>query len=321
MRFLPSQAAENSASERYSEGGNKLFGYVLPYQADLKVWQWQAYRAYYCGLCMQLKERYGFLPRFVLNYDFVFLALLADGLSGEEPLISSSRCIANPIQRHPICQVSKGLAMAADALVLTAYYKIIDDVSDERAAKRMLSVAAQGLFHRAQEKAGRIFPELQTVLKTQTQCQANLEAKGCADPDEAADPTAQMTAALFSLAAAEPSQQAPLRHMGMLLGKVLYYLDAAEDFDSDGQSGSYNVFQNAKLSRENMIAQVTLLCRMCAGEAARRYGEISIESPVHKALIENILFLGLPQSISKAGQKRTRKPTTHLSSLNGKEIL
>ena len=75
MRFLPSQAAENSASERYSEGGTKLFGYVLPYQADLKVWQWQAYRAYYCGLCMQLKERYGFLPRFVLNYDFVFLVL------------------------------------------------------------------------------------------------------------------------------------------------------------------------------------------------------------------------------------------------------
>lgn len=298
-----------------------MFGYVLPYQADLKVWQWQAYRAYYCGLCMQLKERYGFLPRLVLNYDFVFLALLADGLSGEEPLIASSRCIANPIQRHPICQASKGLAMAADALVLTAYYKMVDDVSDEHAAKRAFSLAAKGLFHRVQEKAGHRFPELQNVLHTQTQCQAKLEAEGCADPDHAADPTAQMTAALFSLAAAEPSQQAPLRHMGILLGKILYYLDAAEDFESDGQNGAYNVFHNAKLSRGDMIAQVTLLCRMCAGEAARRFGELAIKSPVHKALIENILFLGLPQSISRAGEKRTRKPTTHLSSLNGKEIL
>ena len=120
----------------------------------------------------------------------------------------------------------------------------------------MLSVAcAKDFFTARRKKRAASFRELQTVLKTQTQCQANLEAKGCADPDEAADPTAQMTAALFSLAAAEPSQQAPLRHMGMLLGKVLYYLDAAEDFDSDGQSGSYNVFQNAKLSREDMIAQ------------------------------------------------------------------
>lgn len=283
------------------------------------MWQWQAYRAYYCGLCIRLKERYGFLPRLLLNYDFVFLALLADGLAGVEPPVSPHRCIANPIQKHPICESSNGLSMAADALVLTAYYKVVDDVTDERAAKRAVSLAAQGLFHRAQTKARQHLPDIQTVLHTQTERQAELEAQNCADPDLAADPTAQMTAALFELAAAEPIQSHFLSRMGMLLGKILYYLDAAEDFERDKQAGRYNVFHHMGLSYEAMTQQAKLLCRMCAGEAARCYQQLSIETEVHKALIENILFLGLPQSISQAGMKRTKKPSTNLSSVNGKE--
>ena len=55
-----------------------MFGYVLPLTAELKVREWHAYRAYYCGLCKELKREYGFLSRFLLNYDLVLPALLAD---------------------------------------------------------------------------------------------------------------------------------------------------------------------------------------------------------------------------------------------------
>ncbi len=210
--------------------------------------------------------------------------------------------------------------MAADALVLTAYYKVADDVSDEHAAKRAASFAIQGLLHRASAKARGHLPDIQAVLHEQTLRQAELEAQHCADPDFAADPTAQMTAALFRLAAAQPKQADVLARMGMLLGKILYYLDAAEDFEHDQKAGRYNVFHEMGLSREAMVEQVKLLCRMCAGEAARCYQQLSLTKEVHKALVENILFLGLPQSIAQAGTKRTKKPSTHLSSVNGKEI-
>lgn len=210
--------------------------------------------------------------------------------------------------------------MAADALVLTAYYKVVDDVSDEHAAKRAASFTIQGLLHRASAKARGHLPDIQAVLHEQTLRQAELEAQHCADPDFAADPTAQMTAALFRLAAAQPEQADVLARMGMLLGKILYYLDAAEDFEHDQKAGRYNVFHEMGLSREAMVEQVKLLCRMCAGEAARCYQQLSLTKEVHKALVENILFLGLPQSIAQAGTKRTKKPSTHLSSVNGKEI-
>ena len=149
--------------------------------------------------------------------------------------------------------------MAADALVLTAYYKVVDDVSDEHAAKRAASFAIQGLLHRASAKARGHLPDIQAVLHEQTLRQAELEAQHCADPDFAADPTAQMTAALFRLAAAQPEQADVLARMGMLLGKILYYLDAAEDFEHDQKAGRYNVFHEMGLSREAMVEQVKLL--------------------------------------------------------------
>ena len=60
-----------------------MFGYVTPEKPEMKVKEFESYRAMYCGLCKQLKADYGFLPRMLLNYDLVTVALLADGLSGE----------------------------------------------------------------------------------------------------------------------------------------------------------------------------------------------------------------------------------------------
>lgn len=109
-----------------------MFGYVLPLTAELKVREWHAYRAYYCGLCKELKREYGFLSRFLLNYDLVLPALLADGMAGTQARMCPERCMANPVEKRPMCQSTAGLALAADALVLTVYYKLADDLADER---------------------------------------------------------------------------------------------------------------------------------------------------------------------------------------------
>ena len=281
-----------------------MFGYVLPCQAELKVCQWQAYRAYYCGLCKQLKRSHGLASRFLLNYDLVFLALVADGLAAEEPPVCAERCIANPVQKRPVCGASGGLALAADALVLTAYYKMADDAHDERGAKRLAARALQAAFARARRKAAARFPAMDEVLAAQTQAQSALEERGCADADEAADPTARMTAALFCEAARTDAQRRVLERLGLFMGKILYYLDAAEDYDDDARSGAYNVFIRMGLDKPAAVERAQLLCRLCAGEAARCYNLLDIPGVTHKPILDNILFLGLPQSIRSAGQKR-----------------
>ena len=44
--------------------------------------------------------------------------------------------MANPVEKRPMCQSTAGLALAADALVLTVYYKLADDLTDERFFKQ-----------------------------------------------------------------------------------------------------------------------------------------------------------------------------------------
>ena len=41
----------------------------------------ERFRRMYCGLCHTLSRRYGQAARFILNYDFTYLAiLLSDGI-------------------------------------------------------------------------------------------------------------------------------------------------------------------------------------------------------------------------------------------------
>lgn len=63
-----------------------MFGYVLPSAQRLSGEDEARFRAAYCGLCRVLGERYGLAARFILNYDFTFLALLLWPAEGERPV-------------------------------------------------------------------------------------------------------------------------------------------------------------------------------------------------------------------------------------------
>ena len=62
-----------------------MFGYVRPSVRDLPEEELDRFRAMYCGLCHTLSRRYGQAARFILNYDFTYLAiLLSDGTAGAQ---------------------------------------------------------------------------------------------------------------------------------------------------------------------------------------------------------------------------------------------
>ena len=149
------------------KGRARVFGYVLPLTAELKVREWHAYRAYYCGLCKELKREYGFLSRFLLNYDLVLPALLADGMAGTQARMCPERCMANPVEKRSMCQSTAGLALAADALVLTVYYKLADDLADERFFKRLPALVLWPFLSRMRKKAAARRPALDETLREQ----------------------------------------------------------------------------------------------------------------------------------------------------------
>ena len=76
-----------------------MYGYVRPPLGILKEEETERFRRMYCGLCHTLGRRYGLASRFILNYDFTYLAiLLSDREEGER---DSGRCPMSPIRSKP----------------------------------------------------------------------------------------------------------------------------------------------------------------------------------------------------------------------------
>ena len=297
--FIPWRGGPLSAHFLW-KGARGVFGYVTPDKGEMKVREYECYRAVYCGLCMQLKADYGFVSRMLLNYDLVTVALLADGISGEKGAPCMKRCMASPLRRRCMHAGTGGLRLAAASLVLLSWYKLADDLEDEPLARCFASGALRLLLLRAHKKAAAAQPELDRLLAEQMACQQKLERAGCANPDEAAEPTGRMTAAILEKCAARTEDAHILGRMGLFLGKILYWLDAAEDFDKDREKGRYNVFLRMGLDRAAAIEQAALQCRLAAGEVARCYNLLRLE--LNRPILDNIIFLGLPAGIRRAGQ-------------------
>ncbi len=60
-----------------------MFGYVRPLKGDLRVREYESFKAVFCGLCHSLSKNCGFAARFIVNYDLAFMAVLLSG--GEKP--------------------------------------------------------------------------------------------------------------------------------------------------------------------------------------------------------------------------------------------
>ena len=52
-----------------------MFGYIAINKAEMKFRDFDIYHAYYCGLCKDLKERYGRSGQITLSYDMTFLII------------------------------------------------------------------------------------------------------------------------------------------------------------------------------------------------------------------------------------------------------
>lgn len=105
-----------------------MFGYVRPSVRDLPEEELDRFRAMYCGLCHTLSRRYGQAARFILNYDFTYLAiLLSDGTAGAQ---GAGRCYTSPIKKRPFLEPTAAMELAADESVILAYWQLRDGVED-----------------------------------------------------------------------------------------------------------------------------------------------------------------------------------------------
>lgn len=270
-----------------------MFGYVQPLRCELRVREDEAFRAVYCGLCHTLRQEYGLAARFVLSYDFTFLALLL----AKETKTCRKRCVVSPFKKKRAVQQDAGLSNAAAASVISTWWKFCDEIADQRGVRRLAAKGARWFFCGAYRKAREKIPSYDEAMRQSVWQLEQLEKqKEPVSMDAAADTFATSLRSLASLA--PESQVRPLRELLYHVGRWIYLIDAADDLEKDFASGNFNP----------LIQRYHITCPPLGKEAldslagtvnhslylARMAWELLPVGP-YSAIVENTLTLGLPQ--------------------------
>ena len=214
-----------------------MFGYVLPPLEELPEEESERFRRAYCGLCHTLGCRYGPAARFILNYDFTFLAILLS--EGGPRTISSGRCFASPIKKRDFLEPDSAMELAADESVILAYWQLRDGVADHDWFHGLKYRSLSAVLEPAYRKAAQARPGFDARTREQLALLSELETERCSSMDRAAD----AFAALLGSAAEELEDPVRRRVLGQLLyhlGRWVYLVDAADDLKKDAASGNYN---------------------------------------------------------------------------------
>ncbi len=276
-----------------------MFGYIRIAKPELKVKEYEMYKAIYCSLCKNLGHSYGFLSRLTLSYDFTFLALLNMSLSDECVGVERKRCAFNPLKKCNYCKGTDFLEMPAAAAMIMLYYKIADNIADEKGFKKLGYMILRPFFGSARKKAVRRFPMLESIVSEYINTQALLEKDDCRDMDKAADPTAKALGEIFTLCSDDGVQKRVLYRLGYCMGRYIYLLDAACDLKDDIKKGSYNVLKNgsegdtSKYIKDRVEPQLYF----CINEACKAFELLDIKK--FKTILGNIIYLGLEDTFKK----------------------
>ncbi len=274
-----------------------MFGYVQVVKDELKIKEYNVFRAYYCGLCKALGKEYGFAARLGLNYDSVFLAILLSSLEEEDPEIALSRCMVHPMKKRPAVVPERTLSYSANVMLILAILKLRDNMHDDKSIK---SAFIYGLLLPTRRKIRKKHKTLYETCEGFMHELSVLEKAGEKSADKASHPFASMMETLFVPPQMEDeTQKRILAHMGYLLGRIIYLLDAYEDYDKDKQKGRYNPYvasgtrPDATTFTENLTYTLATLA-----------GDYDLLSPKrNRAILENLIYLGLPQAVKKVTQK------------------
>lgn len=276
-----------------------MFGYIRICKPELKVKEYELYKAVYCSLCKELGKNYGILSRLTLSYDFTFLALLNMSLSDTCETFEQKRCAFNPLKKCNYCKNDAALKLPSAAAMIMLYYKILDNIADEGAFKRLGYLILKPVFAHAHKKAAIKYPQIEAAVAEYINEQNALEKSNCKCLDEAAHPTAKVMSEILALCSQDITQKRILERMGYCIGRYIYLLDAAYDLPRDIKNDAYNVLkydancENKDFARERVTPQLYV----CVNEAAKAFELLDIKK--FKTILGNIIYLGLEDTFIK----------------------
>ena len=260
-----------------------MFGYVTANLSELTKQQKDRYGSVYCGICRSIRTQSGQIARLGLSYDMAFLALLLMSLYEPEEASGQNLCIAHPFTKRSWVD-NEYVRYAADMNVALAYYNLLDNWHDDgkRSAKLLADV-----YEKQLPAIEARFPRQCAAIRSCISQLNTLEAENCPNPDEPAGCFGQLMAQL--LVYREDLWAEDLRQTGFYLGRFLYLLDAALDYEKDRKHGKYNPFLAMGLGQEWDKWEYYLVLTM--GRCTEAFEKLPLVQD--KGLLDNILYSGI----------------------------
>ena len=285
-----------------------MFGYVRPCVPELKVKDNELYRATYCGLCRTMGKTTGAFSKVALNYDFVFLALLRMALGNDEVTVKMRRCPLHPFKKRPMIEPNETLKYSARTTTILTRLKLKDNVNDSHgfAKIKAKTAGAVSIFFKKTDKS---LNELEEKICGCIDELSKFEKAGSDSLDMVSSTSGKLLANLASFGIDDPSSRI-LYEIGFHLGKLIYVLDAVDDYESDKKTGSFNVIKNAFETFDDS-AKETLKCAMIFElQKMSRALELLDFTKCRdvEAIVKNITYVGLPEEIERVilGKKKSR---------------
>ncbi len=269
-----------------------MFGYIRPDIPYMYVKDGVLYKALYCGLCKSIGGSCGQCARFGLSYDMTFLSAILHNIRGEDVNVAKRHCVLHPIVRRPIAADDELTRKIACLNTVLTYYKLSDDVADENKGR-----FSRLFFKRGRKRAVRLYPAIEERVRRGMEALQDLERAGCGSVDRVADPFAAMIADISDDLLGGSADE-NTHDLFYNIGKWVYLIDAADDYDKDVKKGNYNPFRAAygAASRAELLEkqgeEVGFLFRGVFARNAECLQNIRFH--FNRDLTDNIILRGLP---------------------------
>ncbi|MBR2988832.1 MAG: hypothetical protein IKC64_03815 [Clostridia bacterium] len=287
-----------------------MFGYITPDKSKLLQQDFVLYRAFYCGVCLQIGRDYGNIPRFTTSYDITFLSALVHDVTSQEVEFKECRCLGNPLTKKlTVCENPLLKTLCAVNLILT-YHKLNDDVIDGGGLKKKL---ARKYMSKSHLKAKEIAPGVDEIVSKWYDELRALEKANESSIDKVSHCFAMMLKSIAVKIVGDKSSE-EFASLCYNIGKFVYIADALDDIDEDAKSGNYNPFLVGKSfsSRRKFITdnrdEIEFLFACTVNRATESFNKMKFTQSYN--LLKNVVYYGLREKVKQllASEKKLSRP-------------
>lgn len=273
----------------------QMFGTICCNKETLSEEQLMRYQSFYCGLCKTIRKKYGQMERIALNFDMTFLALILSSLYEPEEETYSNGCIFRTAKTK-IAVKNPFIEYAADMTMLLAYFKCEDDWKDE---KKYFARFGMKKLEKSYQKICEQYPRQSKKVEDSLQKLHQVEQDFKADADMAIHFSGEMLSELFVYK--EDYWSETLRNFGYDLGRFIYIMDAAFDYESDRKKGLYNPLNKLQVQGE----QVEQILKIEMGRVVYCFDILPLVQD--QEILKNVLFQGVWTKWNKRHKQETKK--------------